>query len=411
MKSFSRTILYVYVVIGVLIVGLLSSAATVLVLRGRAEDTITMTADEYSRITDLLAFNELVDDIEAQAYGGAPSRAELLAGAARGMVDTLNDPYAKYYTAEEYEAYLSSINGEYYGVGLLVGQPDDVGALVLEVYEGNPAYKAGVKAGDIITAVRGVPTANLSLEEIRSMMDAQTNDPVELTILRGGETLTMSIKGDRVNIKRVKSALFNERTGYIKIDMFTGNCASEFEEALKTLKSRNMRSLVIDLRNNPGGSLDEVVKICDLLLSKGQTIVSVGEEGSPDNEVYTATGHGVGVPLAVLVNEHSASASEILAGAIKDNNAGVIVGTQTYGKGVVQTTMRVEKSGGWLKLTTAAYFTPSGVNIHNVGIAPDILSVLPEAIAGKALSEIDQSDDEQLWAALDYVREQALQAS
>ncbi len=409
MKSFSRTILYA--VIGMLIVGLLSSAATVLVLRSRAEDTITMTAEEYSRITDLLAFNELVDDIEAQAYGGAPSREDLLAGAARGMVDTLNDPYAKYYTAEEYEAYLSSINGEYFGVGLLVGQPDETGAQVLEVYEGNPADKAGVQAGDIITAVDGVATSNLSLEEIRSMLDAQTGKPIELTLLRGSESLAISVTGDTVNIKRVKGSLFNERTGYIKIDMFTGDCASEFDEALKTLKSRNMRSLVIDLRNNPGGSLDDVVKICDLLLSKGQTIVSVGEAGGADNEVYTATGHGVGVPLAILVNEHSASASEILAGAIKDNEAGVIVGTQTYGKGVVQTTMRVEKSGGWLKLTTAAYFTPSGENIHGVGIAPDILSVLPESLQGKPLSEIDQADDEQLWAALDYVREQALQAS
>ncbi len=409
MKSFSRTILYA--VIGMLIVGLLSSAATLLVLRSRAEDTITMTAEEYSRITDLLAFNELVDDIEAQAYGGAPSREDLLAGAARGMVDTLNDPYAKYYTAEEYEAYLSSINGEYFGVGLLVGQPDETGAQVLEVYEGNPADKAGVQAGDIITAVDGVATSNLSLEEIRSMLDAQTGKPIELTLLRGSESLAISVTGDTVNIKRVKGSLFNERTGYIKIDMFTGDCASEFDEALKTLKSRNMRSLVIDLRNNPGGSLDDVVKICDLLLSKGQTIVSVGEAGGADNEVYTATGHGVGVPLAILVNEHSASASEILAGAIKDNEAGVIVGTQTYGKGVVQTTMRVEKSGGWLKLTTAAYFTPSGENIHGVGIAPDILSVLPESLQGKPLSEIDQADDEQLWAALDYVREQALQAS
>lgn len=409
MKSFSRTILYV--VIGVLIVGLLSSAATVLVLRSRAEDTITMTVEEYSRITDLLAFNELVDDIEAQAYGGAPSREDLLAGAARGMVDTLNDPYAKYYTAEEYEAYLSSINGEYFGVGLLVGQPDETGAQVLEVYEGNPADKAGVQAGDIITAVDGVATANLSLEEIRSMLDAQTGEPIELTLLRGGESLTISVTGDTVNIKRVKGSLFNERTGYIKIDMFTGDCASEFDEALKTLKSRGMRSLVIDLRNNPGGSLDDVVKICDLLLSKGKTIVSVGEAGGADNEIYTATGHGVGVPLAILVNEHSASASEILAGAIKDNEAGVIVGTQTYGKGVVQTTMRVEKSGGWLKLTTAAYFTPSGENIHGVGIAPDILSVLPESLQGQPLSEIDQADDEQLWSALDYVREQALQAS
>lgn len=409
MKSFSRTILYV--VIGMLIVGLLSSAATMLVLKSRGEDTITMTAEEYARITDLLAFNELVDDIESQAYGGAPSRENLLAGAARGMVDTLNDPYAKYYTAAEYEAYLSSINGEYFGLGLLVGQPDDRGTLVLEVYEGNPADKAGVKAGDIITAVNGAATANISLEEIRSMMDGQTGEAVELTILRGNQTLNLSVTGGTVNIKRVKGSLFNERTGYIKIDMFTGGCASEFEEALKTLKSRNMRALVIDLRNNPGGSLDDVVKICGLLLAKGQTIVSVGEKDAADNEVYTASGHGAGVPLAILVNGHSASASEILAGAVQDNDAGVIVGTQTYGKGVVQTTMRVEKSGGWLKLTTAAYFTPSGKNIHGIGVTPDIPCELPEELQNKPLSEIDQADDAQLWAALDYVREQARKAS
>lgn len=409
MKSFSRTILYV--VTGVLIVALLSSAATMLVLNRRAEDTITMTAEEYGDITDLLAFNELVDDIEKQAYGGAPSREELLNGAARGMVETLNDPYANYYTAEEYEAYLSSINGEYFGLGLLVGQPDDRGALVLEVYEGNAAEKAGVLAGDIITSINGTPASGLSLEEIRALMDAQTGQPVELALLRGEETLTVSVIGDTVNIKRVKGSLFNERTGYIKIDMFTGDCASEFDEALKTLKSRNMKSLVIDLRNNPGGSLDDVVKICELLLARGQTIVSVGEQGAADNQVFNASGNAVGVPLAILVNQNSASASEIMAGAVQDNEAGVIVGTQTYGKGVVQTTMRVEKSGGWLKLTTAAYFTPSGRNIHGVGITPDILCDLPEDLQGKALSEIDQSEDAQLWAALDYVREQAKEAS
>lgn len=409
MKSFSRTILYV--VAGALIVALLSSAATVLVLNRRAEDTITMTAEEYGDITDLLAFNELVDDIEKQAYGGAPSREELLNGAARGMVETLNDPYAKYYTAAEYEAYLSSINGEYFGLGLLVGQPDDRGALVLEVYEGNPAEKAGIQAGDIITAIDGVPVPGLSLEEIRALMDAQTGQPVALVLLRGDETLSVSVTGDTVNIKRVKGSLFNERTGYIKIDMFTGDCAGEFEEALKTLKSRNMKSLVIDLRNNPGGSLDDVVKICELLLARGQTIVSVGEEGAADNQVFKASGNAVGVPLAILVNQNSASASEIMAGAVQDNDVGVIVGTQTYGKGVVQTTMRVEKSGGWLKLTTAAYFTPNGRNIHGVGITPDIACDLPEDLQGKALSEIDQAEDAQLWAALDYVREQAEQAS
>ena len=405
MKSFPRIILYVAV--GVLIVALASSAATVLVMNRQAEDIITMGAEEYAQISDLLALNEIAEDIEEMAYGDAPSREELLTGAAQGMVETLDDIYAKYYTAEEYEQYLSTINGEYFGIGILIGQPDEVGSLVLEVYEGNPAEAAGVQVGDIITAIDGVTLSGLSLDEVSSMMNGQSGQAVELTILRGEESLTLSVTGETVNISRVQSALFNEHTGYIKIDMFTGECANEFSEALKDLKSRNMRSLVIDLRNNPGGSLDAVVEICDALLGRGQVIVSVGEEGSEDSTVYTATGSVIDVPLAILVNENSASASEIMAGAIQDNEVGVIVGTRTYGKGVVQTTVRIEQNGGWLKLTTSAYFTPNGQNIHGIGITPDILCDLPEDLQETPLSEIDQSEDAQLWAALDYVREAA----
>jgi len=404
MKSLWRTI--AYAVAGALIVALLSSAATVLVMNRQAEDIITMTAEEYVDISNLLALNELAEDMEQMAYGGAPSRDILFQGAAQGMVDTLEDPYAKYYTAEEYEAYLASINGEYFGIGLLIGQPDETGCMVLEVYEGGPGEAAGIRAGDRITAVNGEPVGGLSLEEVSAKINGPSGQS-ELTLQRGEETLTIQVTGDTVNIKRVSSALFNERTGYIKIDMFSGSCADEFTEALKDLKSRNMRSLVIDLRNNPGGSLDEVVKICSAILEKGQIIVSVGEEGNPDNEVYKASGSSVGVPLAILVNEHSASASEIMAGAVQDNQAGVIVGTKTFGKGVVQTTIRVEKSGGWLKLTTDAYFTPNGRNIHGEGITPDIQCDLPDSLKGQALSTVDQSEDAQLWAALDYVREQA----
>ena len=245
MKSFPRAALYV--VLGVLIVALLSSAVTVMILNRQAEDSISMTSEEYANITDLLALSEMLDDIKNEAYGGAPSREELLNGAARGMVETLQDPYAKYYTAEEYEAYLSNINGEYFGIGLLVGQPDETGALVLEVYEDNPAEKAGIQVGDIITAINGTTAANLSLEEVRALIDIQTGEPVELTLLRGAETVVVSVMGDTVTTDRVQEFLFNERTGYIRLDMFTGDCANEFDEAIKTLKSRNMRSLVICL--------------------------------------------------------------------------------------------------------------------------------------------------------------------
>jgi carboxyl-terminal processing protease len=378
-----------------------------MLMNRRAADSLIMSAEDYGAVSDLLALNELLDKMQSEALDGAPEREALISGAMRGAVETLQDPYAQYYTAAEYEAYLSSINGAYYGVGMVIGQSDAVGSPVLEVYEGNPAEKAGVKAGDIIIKVDGAAAANLPLEELRAKIDAPDGGAITLTLLRGQETLEIAVQGGPVNIKHVKGSLYNERTGYIKIDMFTGNCVNEFTEALKDLKSRNMKSLVIDLRNNPGGSLDAVVAIADALLGNGQTIVSVGEQGNASNRVFKGKGSAWHIPLAVLVNENSASASEILAGAVQDNGIGAIVGMQTFGKGIVQTTMRVERNGGWLKLTTDAYFTPSGKNIHGVGITPDILVEMPEELIGTPLSKIDQADDAQLWAALDYVREQA----
>ena len=206
-----------------------------------------------------------------------------------------------------------------------------------------------------------------------------------------------------LNLSRVTSALFNQRTGYIRISMFTGNCATEFSEAIKDLTDRGMRSLVIDLRNNPGGSLSDVVSIADTLLGEG-TIVSVRGRAESEGEVYKSNAKGVKVPIAVIVNENSASASEILAAAVQDFQAGAVVGMTTYGKGVVQTTKQIEGNRAWLKLTSDAYYTPNGANIDGVGVTPDIEIDLPEELKGLAIDQIEQDDDAQLWAALDYVR-------
>ena len=189
---------------------------------------------------------------------------------------------------------------------------------------------------------------------------------------------------------------------------------SWFENAIKDLKSRNMKSLVIDLRNNPGGSLDIVVRVGEILLGKGMRIVSVGPTDSTEETVYNGKGSAIGVPVAVIVNENSASASEILAAAIQENEIGVVVGTNTYGKGVVQTTSYIESTGGWLKITTDAYYTPNGNNINGVGISPDILMELPEQYHRMAIPELvknHQKEDTQLWEALDYVRERANEVS
>ena len=329
----------------------------------------------------------------------------MIAQAARGIVNSLEDPYAAYYTPEEYEAYLSNVNGTYTGIGILIGQPDEDGALVLDVYEGCSAQQAGVQIGDVIQAVNGKNVAKMSLEEITGEVDGELGSSVELDILRAEEKLHFKMESMQINKNQVYSALFNERTAYIRIDRFTGNCVEEFEAAVKDKTERGMRSLVIDLRNNPGGSLENVVSIADTLLGKC-TIVSI-KGNSGEGKVFSGKGKGIEIPLAVLVNENSASASEILAAAVQDNKAGTVIGMTTFGKGIVQTTSKLSGNTGWLKLTTEAYYTPNGKCIDGIGVMPDIEVDLPDDMKGIPIEKIDQEDDAQLWEALDCVRAQA----
>lgn len=396
-----------HIIAAALAVAVIASALTLLLTRRTLGGAVLLTAEEYKKYNEIIVLDEILDRVEDEFYSDVPDRETMIAGAANGILSTLNDAYAHYYTEEEYEEYLSSVNGEYYGIGLLIAQPDSVGSEVLEVYEGYPGAKAGVQVGDIITHVDGAATANMPLDEVKAIITEKKNKEIKLTILRDEETLELSLKAENVTVKHVEGRLLKQDTGYITISMFTGNCAAEFESALNELLNKGMRSLVIDIRNNPGGSLDAVVDVADMLLGKGMRIVSVGPADSRDEEVYTARGSGLDIPIAVIVNENSASASEILAAAIQENHVGAVVGTTTYGKGIVQTTMYVEESGGWLKLTTDAYYTPNGNNIHGVGVTPDIYAELPEEYRGAAVSAIDQAEDAQLWAALNYVREKA----
>lgn len=416
MKERLRTVFYF--VATALTAALLAVSAT-LIIQGKNKGTeVILTADEYANLREVASLSELADKIESEFYGEMPSRDELLSAAAKGMVGTLNDPYASYFTNEEYEQYLSELNGEYSGVGILIAQPDETGAKVLEVYEGNPASEAGVEAGDIITHIDGEPIAGMLLSDVSYLMNGENGTVVKLTIARADEhgkesTHEISVTRAVVNIQRVHYALYNQRTGYIRIDMFTGNCESEFETALRALQDRGMKSLVIDLRNNPGGSLNAVLSVADALLGQCD-IVSIRGNGDDKGEVYTSNAKGVTVPIAVLVNENSASASEILAAAIQDNDAGIVVGMQTFGKGIVQTTYRLESNGGWLKLTTDGYYTPNGESIHGVGVMPDIVIDLPEELKSLTIAQLcsdHQSEDAQLWAALNYVREKALEQS
>lgn len=403
MKSRLRIVLYIAA--AVIVVSALSALITATVINAQKGDSVELTIEEYEQLSQFRTLGEMIESIEQRYYGTAPDRDTLIKAAADGILEALGDPYSAYYSNEEYEQYLKRFNGEYVGIGALVGQVGEKGSEILDVYDKSPASAAGVKVGDVITQVDGKSIVGVSIEDLSVLLSGSEGTMIALVVQRGDLTLNFDLKLAQINIRRVHSKLFLERTGYIRIDMFSGNCAEEFKEAIRDLTDRKMRSLVIDLRNNPGGSLAAVVDVADAILGEG-TIVTV--KGSGDGEeVYRSKQGGISVPLAILVNEHSASASEILAAAIKDNDAGIIVGTKTYGKGVVQTTFQLASNQSWLKLTTAAYFTPSGVNIDKTGIEPDIDIDLSDEYKAYSIAQIDQEDDAQLWAALDEVRAQA----
>lgn len=403
MKSQWRTALYFAAAI--IITALVSSAVTMHIYNNKRGDEVMLPASEYAELTDVMALDEVMKSIDEYYYFEAPQREQLVKSAANGMVASLNDPYSAYFTDEEYQRYLSSINGAYDGIGVLIGQPTEDGAEILDVYEDTSASEAGLLAGDFIVAVDGTGVSGLTLEEISTLIARGNGEAVKLTIKRGEESFDVDVVSGTVNIKRVEHFLYNHHTGYIRISMFSGNCAEEFREAIKDLTERRMTCLVIDLRNNPGGLLNDVVSIADTLLGEC-TIVTVRSNGG-EEEVYTSNKKGVSVPVAIIVNENSASASEILAAAVQDNEAGIIVGMPTFGKGIVQTTRRLESNGAWLKLTTSAYYTPSGKSINGTGVTPDMEVDLPEEMKSTPIDKLDQEQDAQLWAALDYVRELA----
>ena len=394
-----------YYAAAVLITALLSVAVTITVMNRKTGERVVLNSIEYQAYQSLVPLVELKETIEAEHYGKQISGEQILTGAINGMVAQLDDPYARYYTEEQYTAYLEQLGGSYHGIGALVGQPEAEGVPVLKVYANSPAEQAGLLAGDTITAVDQKKLAGLTLEEVEVLFSGEDGTDVEVALLRAGAPLSLTITRGEGVTQRVTHKLLNQRTGYIRLDKFTGTAANEFAEALRDLKDRGMKSLVIDIRDNPGGELTQVVAVADELLKEGVIVTVKGTDGQ--EEVFRSDAKGINVPLAVLVNENSASASEILAAAVKDSGVGVVVGTKTYGKGVVQTTIQLKSNGGWIKLTTAAYYTPSGKNVDGTGVVPDIDIDLAENVKGLPIVRIEEDDDAQLWAALDEVREQA----
>ena len=314
-------------------------------------------------------------------------------GAYRGMIESLGDPYSTYYSAEELDELRNQTQGIYYGIGAGVSLDTETTLpKIVKVYDGTPAKEAGLRENDIIYEVNGESTYGMSTSDVVALIKGEENTSVNLTIVRVGESdyLSIDVTRRKVNVPTVEFKMLNEDMAYIQISEFDDITVDQFTEALAMARGNNMKGLVLDLRSNPGGSLDAVVEIARMLLPEGLIVYT--EDKYENRKEYTCDGtKQLEVPMTVLINGNSASASEILAGAIKDYGIGTLVGTTTYGKGIVQSVMPLT-DGSAVKLTISSYFTPRGNNIHKKGIEPDVICEFD----GEAYYGSDDRPDNQL---------------
>ncbi len=370
----------------------------------------TMGQRNETDTLDTKALQEMADTIQHQYYfydDKEIDNEKLKDAAMRGMISKLDDPYAQYYTEEEYQQLLSDNAGDYVGIGISIQAPDETGALVLSVYSGAPAELAGIQKGDIITKINGKATAGKSLSEVVTYFSEDEAVPDELTYLRDGVETTVSVQRAEIHIQRVTSAVLSGNIGYLRISEFNGSVATDFQNAIDSFESQSVKNLIIDLRDNPGGGLNEVLNVAYTMIPKNEVIVSIRSK-SGDEDVYKSKGDAqIDMRIVVLVNGNSASASELLTGALKDYKLATIVGTQTYGKGIVQSYFHLSNGNGWAKMTTDAYYTPSGVCIQGVGITPDIVIDLPQELKDTSIETLDPAKDTQLQAAIAVFSQQA----
>lgn len=330
---------------------------------------------------------------------------DLETGIYKGLFAGLGDPYSEYYTKEEYDALMEDTSGSFAGIGLVVTAGEDNLITVVSPIEGTPAARAGIRSGDKILAVDGVTYLGSELNEATKAMRGTPGTEVTITIRREGtgvlknedKTLTRA----EINVKTVNAKLLEDQVGYVQVTQFNETTAEEFDQALRSLMDQGAEHLVLDLRNNPGGLLDMVITMADNVLGEGKIVTTVDKQKKED--VATSDKEHIGIPMVVLVNEGSASASEIMTGALKDNNRALVLGKTTFGKGIVQRIYPLGAGkGGGFKLTMAEYLTPRGTHIHEVGISPDLELDLNEEAKGIGPDFLDQ--DNQLRAAMALVK-------
>lgn len=312
---------------------------------------------------------------------------ELLYGAIRGMLKELNDPYSRFLTPEQYKRFNAELEGEFVGIGVMIEVRDGQLIVVSPIKDG-PAYKAGVRAGDLILELDGQATEGITLEEAVEKLRGEKGTPVTLKVQHEDGTIeVLTIIRDVIRIKSVEYEMTVPKIGYIRLNSFNMPTAREFSEALADIKTNGAEGLILDLRDNPGGLLSAAIEVASFFIDSGLILKSVSRQGS---EEHPSGGNYLpNWPVAILINRGTASASEILAGAIQDHRMGILIGRRTFGKGVIQSSFTLE-DGSAIVLTTAEYFTPKGHQVQGAGLTPDVLVEDPGLDMQAALSWIEE---------------------
>jgi len=385
---------------------------TLVLMNGNSENKIENTEEKvenqevakeipYNDIVEKLSFLQMLVD---NYYLEDVDQVSFADGIYKGFISSLEDPYSTYFTKEEYNALVESSSGVYAGIGATVSQDAKSGIItIVKPFATGPAYKAGVLPGDILYKVEEEAVTGEDLSEVVSRMKGVEGTKVKISIMREGETdpIVFTITRKKIEVPTIEYQMLKGKIGYITIMEFDEITVSQFKAAVDKLEKDGMKGLIVDVRNNPGGLLDSVVKILDRLLPPGLVVYTEDKYDNRAEEKAVDTAK-ITVPLAVLINGQSASASEIFAGTIQDYKTGTIIGTTSFGKGIVQKVIPLS-DGTAVKLTISKYFTPKGRNIHGTGIKPDVAVELNDDMKKEITIPLDK--DNQLQEAIKIIKE------
>ena len=361
---------------------------------------VSGAAIDWNKVTD--KEEEIYNTIDEYYLNGIDND-KMKDGIYKGMVDSLGDPYTVYYNTEEYKQFTSSSSGTYSGIGVAVSQNVTTGAItIVKTFKKGSGEKEGMKPGDVIYKVEGKKIEGLELSKVVSMIKGEEGTFVKVTVLRDGKEIEFNLERKKLEVDTVNYRMEDrsgKKIGYISVSEFDEVTASQFKSAISELSKEGMEGLVIDLRDNPGGLLDVTCEMLDRMIKKGLLVYTVDKYGKRVDEDATDS-DSFDKPVAILVNGNSASASEVFSGAMKDYKAATLVGTKTFGKGIVQSIVPFG-DGTAMKVTVSKYYTPNGVNIHGTGIEPDVVVELSKDATKNG--KYDRKNDNQLDKALDVV--------